>query len=36
MQSSPNEMNLGQPIMEPDLEKQGKAAEIEMPKGGEI
>ena len=36
IQSSPNEMNLGQPIMEPDLEKQGKAAEIEMPKGGEI
>jgi len=36
MQSSPNEMNLGQPIMEPDLEKQRKAAEIEMPKGGEI
>jgi len=36
MQSSPNEMNLGQPIMEPDLEKQGKAAEIEIPKGGEI
>ena len=36
MQSSPNEMNLGQPIMEPDLEKQGKVAEIEMPKGGEI
>ena len=36
MQSSPNEMNLGQPMMEPDLEKQGKATEVQMPKGGEI
>jgi len=36
MQSSPNEMNLGQPMMEPDLENQGKATEVQMPKGGEI
>ena len=29
-------MDLGQPMMEPDLEKQGKATEVKMPKGGEI
>jgi hypothetical protein len=29
-------MDLGQPMMEPDLEKQGKSTEIKMPKGGEI
>jgi hypothetical protein len=29
-------MDLGQPIMEPDLSKSEKATEVEMPKGGEI
>jgi len=36
-----SQMDLGQPVMEPDLESQGKATqvntkEVEMPKGGEI
>jgi hypothetical protein len=30
-------MDLGKPVMEPDLETQGRATEApEMPKGGEI
>ena len=34
---SSTQMDLGQPIMEPDLESQGKATEApELPKGGEI
>jgi hypothetical protein len=28
--------DLGKPVMEPDLEKQGSATEVKMPKGGEI
>ena len=36
MQDTSSRMNLGQPMMEPDLEKQGKATEVQMPKGGEI
>jgi len=36
MQDTSSGMNLGQPMMEPDLEKQGKATEVQMPKGGEI
>jgi len=36
MQSTSGGMNLGQPMMEPDLENQGKATEVQMPKGGEI
>ena len=36
MQDTSGGMNLGQPMMEPDLEKQGKATEVQMPKGGEI
>jgi hypothetical protein len=36
IQDTSGGMNLGQPIMEPDLEKQGKATEVKMPKGGEI
>jgi hypothetical protein len=35
------QMDLGQPVMEPDLESQGKATQVnakavQMPKGGEI
>ena len=33
---APGGMDLGQPMMEPDLEKQGKSTDIKMPKGGEI
>jgi hypothetical protein len=29
-------MNLGQPMMEPDITNQAKATEVQMPKGGEI
>ena len=29
-------MDLGQPMMEPDLEKQGDSTQVDMPKGGEI
>ena len=36
IQDTSGGMNLGQPMMEPDLEKQGKATEVKMPKGGEI
>lgn len=36
MQDTSGGMNLGQPMMEPDLEKQGKATQVQMPKGGEI
>jgi len=36
IQDTSGGMNLGQPMMEPDLEKQGKATEVQMPKGGEI
>ena len=36
IQDTSGGMNLGQPMMEPDLENQGKATEVKMPKGGEI
>ena len=36
IQDTSGGMDLGQPIMEPGLEKQGKATEVKMPKGGEI
>ena len=36
IQNTSGGMDLGQPMMEPDLEKQGKATEVQMPKGGEI
>jgi len=36
IQDTSGGMDLGQPMMEPDLEKQGKATEVKMPKGGEI
>jgi hypothetical protein len=29
-------MDLGQPMMEPELENQAKATQVQMPKGGEI
>jgi len=35
MPMDPN-MDLGQPITEPDLESQGASTEVQMPKGGEI
>jgi hypothetical protein len=34
MEPGTSEMNLGQPVMEPDMEAQSKTAEL--PKGGEI
>jgi len=36
IQNTSGGMDLGQPMMEPDLEKQGKATEVQVPKGGEI
>jgi hypothetical protein len=33
---NPGGMDLGQPMMEPDLTKQAKSTQINMPKGGEI
>jgi hypothetical protein len=36
MQDTSGGMSLGQPMMEPDLEKQGKTTQVQMPKGGEI
>jgi hypothetical protein len=35
-QNNAGGMDLGQPMMEPDLTKQAKSTEIKMPKGGEI
>ena len=35
MPMDPN-MDLGQPMTDPDLESQGASTEVEMPKGGEI
>ena len=36
MQDMNGSMDLGQPIMEPGLENQAKATQVQMPKGGEI